>query len=98
MRPGKRCRSRRCIIFSVSRSSRMNTKWVRTRTMAAVTFLVAVTALMFVDRTPVAQVPPIERKASILETDTEFANGSRIDVDQLSAVQIDNLVMLGEVW
>lgn len=53
---------------------------------------------LFVDGKPIADVPHVERKKSILETDTEFANGSGIHIDTLSNVQSDNLATLGEVW
>jgi C-terminal processing protease CtpA/Prc len=53
---------------------------------------------LFVDGMPIAKVTHVERKKSVLETDTEFADGSRIRIDKLSDVQLENLVTLGEVW
>jgi hypothetical protein len=51
-----------------------------------------------VDGKPFADAPKAERPRTILDTDTEFDGGSRIVVDRLSALQIDNLTTLGKVW
>ncbi len=51
-----------------------------------------------VDGVPFASAPKVERPKTVLETDYEFASRSRVALDALSPVQIDNLVTLGQVW
>jgi hypothetical protein len=42
--------------------------------------------------------PANSTTSSAIELDHEFDSGSRIRIDQLSPVQIENLVLLGKVW
>jgi len=51
---------------------------------------------LLVDGIPVAQAGP--RVITVLNTDHEFDNGSRIHLTTVSDVQIQNLVTLGKVW
>ena len=53
---------------------------------------------LFLDGKPISEAARIERKKTVLETDREFDDGSRIHIDKLSNVQLNNLVTLGEVW
>ncbi len=53
---------------------------------------------LLVDGKPVKDVPKFERPKSVLETDREFDNGSKVTIDALAPVQITNLVTLGRVW
>ena len=51
-----------------------------------------------VDGVPFSQAPKVVRPKTALDTDTAFDNGSGMALDRLSAVQIDNLTTLGQVW
>lgn len=53
---------------------------------------------LFVDGKPIAVVARIERKKTVYDTDREFDQGSRVRIDALSDRQLDDLVLLGEVW
>jgi C-terminal processing protease CtpA/Prc len=53
---------------------------------------------LLVDGRPVWEARHIERAKSVLETDRAFDAGSGIQVEQLSARQVDDLVTLGKVW
>ena len=53
---------------------------------------------LLVDGKPVAQAAKIERPKTIFELDTQFDKGSGIAMNDLSKVQIENLVTLGKVW
>jgi C-terminal processing protease CtpA/Prc len=47
---------------------------------------------------PVWDVPKIDRPTTVLDTDREFDNGSRIKLDELTNLQVENLTTLGKVW
>jgi len=51
-----------------------------------------------VDDEPLNDRPVVVRKASVLETDTEFMEGSGVEPGRLSPEQIDNLTILAKVW
>jgi hypothetical protein len=53
---------------------------------------------LFVDGKPVWDAPKVERPQTVLDTDREFASGSKIDITSLTPLQIRNLEMLGKVW
>jgi hypothetical protein len=53
---------------------------------------------LLVDGAPIADAKPIVRPQTVLDTDHEFDNGSKIQLSSLTPVQIDNLVTLGRVW
>lgn len=53
---------------------------------------------LLVDGKPVVQAAKIERPKTIFELDTQFDQGSGMSVNELTKVQIDNLVTLGKVW
>lgn len=53
---------------------------------------------LLVDGRPIAEVPKVERPKTILETDREFDDGSRITFAELTPDQIANLATLGKVW
>jgi C-terminal processing protease CtpA/Prc len=53
---------------------------------------------LLVDGKPVWDLPKIERPKTLLDTDAEFAQGSKIAPSALSPVQIANLATLGKVW
>ncbi|MEM9595915.1 MAG: S41 family peptidase, partial [Acidobacteriota bacterium] len=51
-----------------------------------------------VDGKPLAQAPERVVETTVLDTDTEFAAGSRITLSSVSPAQARNLVLLGRVW
>ena len=54
---------------------------------------------LLVDGVPVAAAPRTPKRVpTVLDRDHEFDGGSRITLDQLSAIQIDNLVTVCRVW
>ena len=54
---------------------------------------------LLVDGRPIAQAPvALPRPTTILDRDHEFDTGSRISLDHLTPIQLDNLVRLGRVW
>jgi len=53
---------------------------------------------LYVDGKPLADVLEQPNVQSVLETDTTFAASSGVSVDQVTPVQLDNLVVLGKVW
>jgi hypothetical protein len=53
---------------------------------------------LLVDGKPILEAPKAERPKTVLDTDHEFDGGSRITLNSLSPVQIDNLTTLGKVW
>ena len=50
-----------------------------------------------VDGVPITEVPRIQRGPTILETDTEFADGSGIELTEFAAEQVEHLAVLGQV-
>jgi C-terminal processing protease CtpA/Prc len=53
---------------------------------------------LFVDGKPVLEAPEYVPPKTVLETDTSFVAGSGITLEKPTAVQIENLVLLGKVW
>jgi C-terminal processing protease CtpA/Prc len=53
---------------------------------------------LLVDGKPATEAPKVERVKTALELDTEFDAGSRIQIEKLSPVQVENLATLGRVW
>src|SRR5262249_457850 len=53
---------------------------------------------LLVDGRPTAEAPVLVRIPTVLDSDHEFDAGSKVEVDKLSAVQVDNLVLLAKVW
>ena len=53
---------------------------------------------LLVDDKPIAEAKPLVRPPTILDTDHEFDNGSKIQLPSLTPIQIDNLVTLARVW
>lgn len=53
---------------------------------------------LLVDGKPVWEASRIERPKTRLDSDHEFDGGSRITIDDLKDVQIENLATLGKVW
>jgi hypothetical protein len=53
---------------------------------------------LLVDGAPFWDAPKAERPKTALDGDHEFDNGSRVSIDELTNVQIDNLVILGKTW
>ncbi|HET9166578.1 MAG TPA: S41 family peptidase [Candidatus Angelobacter sp.] len=53
---------------------------------------------LLVDGKPVTEAPKVERPKTVFELDDEFNAGSRIQIEKLSPVQIENLATLGQVW
>ena len=53
---------------------------------------------LLTDGRPVCEAPKAERPKTSLDGDHEFDGGSRITINELTNVQIDNLVILGKVW
>jgi hypothetical protein len=53
---------------------------------------------LLVDGKPVWDAPKVERPKTALDRDHEFDNGSRINVTELSSIQVENLVKLGKIW
>jgi hypothetical protein len=51
-----------------------------------------------VDGAPIAAAPKANRPKTVIETDYEFAAGSRLAVGELRPHQVENLVTLGQVW
>lgn len=53
---------------------------------------------LLVDGKPIWEAPKVERPKTILDTDHEFDNGSKVVIAELSKVQIENLASLGRIW
>ncbi len=53
---------------------------------------------LLVDGKPVWDAPKVERPKTVLDLDHKFDGGSGISVNELTAVQTQNLVTLGKVW
>ena len=53
---------------------------------------------LLVDGKPVWDAPKTERPRTALDDDHEFDGGARATINELTDVQIDNLVILGKVW
>lgn len=53
---------------------------------------------LLVDDAPIEQAPRVARIPTILETDTEFAAGSKLELSAASPTQIESLVVLAKVW
>ena len=53
---------------------------------------------LLVDGKPIQDVPKVERPKIALDEDHEFDHGSRITLNDLSTIQIENLATLGKVW
>ncbi|MEM7247430.1 MAG: S41 family peptidase [Acidobacteriota bacterium] len=53
---------------------------------------------LLVDGQPIAQAPERVKVETILDTDTEFFEGAGVELGDLSAVQVESLVLLGKVW
>ncbi len=51
-----------------------------------------------VDGKPIAEAPERVFEPTVFDTDREFEGGSGLEVTTLSAIQIDNLALLGQVW
>lgn len=53
---------------------------------------------LLVDGKPLADAPKVERPKTVLDTDREFDEGSKVSLDALTSGQTANLVTLGKVW
>ena len=53
---------------------------------------------LYVDGKPLAEAPVLARTPTVLDTDHEFDAGSKVEITNLTPVQVENLVMLGKVW
>ena len=53
---------------------------------------------LLVDGKPVWDAPRVDRPTTVLDRDHAFDGGSGIRVNDLTKIQIDNLVTLGKVW
>ncbi|MFZ0803318.1 MAG: S41 family peptidase [Terriglobales bacterium] len=53
---------------------------------------------LLVDGRPVWDAPKADRPKTVFDDDHEFDSGSRVSINELTNVQIDNLVILGKVW
>jgi hypothetical protein len=53
---------------------------------------------LLVDGKPLWDAPKAVRPTTVIDSDHEFDGGSRIALNQLSNVQIENLVRLGKAW
>jgi C-terminal processing protease CtpA/Prc len=53
---------------------------------------------VLVDGKAVTTAPKVDRPKTVFELDSEFNAGSRIQIEKLSPVQIENLATLGRVW
>lgn len=53
---------------------------------------------LLVDGRPVWEAPKAVRAKTVFDDDREFDAGSRVSMNELTNVQIDNLVLLGKVW
>ena len=53
---------------------------------------------LLVDGKPLAELPQAERPKTIFNIDHEFDGGSRINLNDLTANQVENLATLGKVW
>jgi C-terminal processing protease CtpA/Prc len=53
---------------------------------------------LLVDGKPMSEAPPRVRELTILDTDHEFDAGSGVQLTELSAIQTQNLVVLGKIW
>jgi hypothetical protein len=51
-----------------------------------------------VDGKPVWEAPKADRARTVFDDDHEFDGGSQVSINELTNVQIDNLVLLGKVW
>jgi C-terminal processing protease CtpA/Prc len=53
---------------------------------------------LLVDGKPVWDAPKLERPKTAIDTDHEFDGGSGITVNELTAIEVDNLATLAKVW
>jgi C-terminal processing protease CtpA/Prc len=53
---------------------------------------------VFIDNQNIQDLKPVERTVLKAELDTEFEKGTDIKVDNLSAIQTENLFKLGKIW
>ncbi len=53
---------------------------------------------LWIDGRPLAEAPILVHELTVLDTDTEFAAGSGIDMASLTETQADHLALLGRVW
>jgi len=53
---------------------------------------------LWIDGKPLVEAPVITPELSVLDTDTEFALGSEINISSLSQIQTKNLYLLGRIW
>jgi C-terminal processing protease CtpA/Prc len=53
---------------------------------------------LLVDGKPIWEAPKVEGPKTILDTDHDFDNGSKVVIAELSKVQIENLASLGKIW
>lgn len=51
-----------------------------------------------VDGRPIAEAPAFVPQPTALDTDHEFDEGSKVEAGPFSAVQVENLALLGKVW
>lgn len=53
---------------------------------------------LLVDGVPISEAPFFAPLLTAVELDTEFDDGSRIEAQDLTPVQVENLALLGRVW
>jgi C-terminal processing protease CtpA/Prc len=53
---------------------------------------------LLVDGKPVTDAAKVEHPKTVFELDSEFNAGSRIQIEKLTPIQIENLAALGRVW
>ena len=53
---------------------------------------------LLVDDKPLSELPLKPRALTVLDRDTSFVSGSRIELAQANRAQVENLVLLGKVW
>lgn len=53
---------------------------------------------VLVDGKPLSEAPKREIPKTVLDSDHEFDAGSGVSAEELSAAQVENLVLLGKVW
>ena len=53
---------------------------------------------VYIDNQNIQELKPVERPLLKAELDTEFDKGTTIKVDNLSAIQTENLFKLGKIW
>ena len=53
---------------------------------------------LLVDGKPIWEAPKAERPKTMVDTDHEFDNGSKVVITELSKVQVENLASLGKIW